>query len=366
MQLEGLFDIPPSNEIVHKWEVNLDIEDKEWNIGLIVGQSGSGKTSIIEELFPDKIYTTFEWSKDESIIDGFPKTTSVKEIVTILNSVGFSSPPAWMKPYRILSNGEKFRVNIARAIAESEELCVIDEFTSVVDRTVAQIGSAAISKYVRRSNKKFIAVTCHYDVEEWLQPDWVYVPAKGETHWRLLQQRPTIELKVYRVHHSAWSIFKHHHYLNTGINKGAKCFAAFLVDKPVAFIATLPMPHPRVKNLWRGHRLVCLPDYQGVGIGLKMSELMGAVCKANGLDYRITMSHPVLKRDSGENSNWIITNIPKVGSRSIGKVLTPKKDKKPRHDAILTRRVISAKYTGPAYPNKNEAIRLWKSNKVYI
>jgi ABC-type ATPase with predicted acetyltransferase domain len=54
-----------------------------------------------------------------------------------------------------------------------KELIVFDEFTSVVDREIAKIASFAISKSIRRSNKQFIAVTCQYDVEDWLEPDWV-------------------------------------------------------------------------------------------------------------------------------------------------------------------------------------------------
>ena len=53
-------------------------------------------------------------------------------------------------------------------------LSVFDEFTSVVDREIAKVSAYAISKAVRRSKKKFIAVTCHYDVVDWLEPDWVF------------------------------------------------------------------------------------------------------------------------------------------------------------------------------------------------
>lgn len=65
------------------------------------------------------------------------------------------------------------RVELARAMLESDFI-VFDEFTSVVDRQVAQTASMAINKAVHRMDKQFIAVTCHYDVLEWLQPDWVF------------------------------------------------------------------------------------------------------------------------------------------------------------------------------------------------
>jgi ABC-type ATPase with predicted acetyltransferase domain len=141
---------------------------------------------------------------------------STKDITGYLSSVGFSSPPSWLRPFRVLSNGEQFRATLARALADERELVVIDEFTSVVDRTVAQIGSAALSKAIRRKDKKFIAVSVHYDILDWLEPDWVYQPHTGEYYTgRYLHQRPEIKLEVKRVHHTAWanipavSLFRH-------------------------------------------------------------------------------------------------------------------------------------------------------------
>ncbi len=66
------------------------------------------------------------------------------------------------------------RVDIARALSLEQPQIVFDEFTSVVDREIAKVSAYAISKAVRRTNKKFIAVTCHYDVIDWLDPDWVF------------------------------------------------------------------------------------------------------------------------------------------------------------------------------------------------
>ena len=96
------------------------------------------------------------------------------EITKALCSVGFASPPDWLKSYDCLSQGEKMRVDIARALCLDKPVIVFDEFTSVVDREIAKVSAFAISKAVRRSQKKFIAVTCHYDVVDWLEPDWVF------------------------------------------------------------------------------------------------------------------------------------------------------------------------------------------------
>ena len=197
LQLRGLFDIPAEKTSQVEWHVDLPLEEKDWQIGLVVGPSGSGKSTIAHELW--SVRDEFDWPEGHSVVDAFPKAMGIKKITDLLSSVGFSSPPSWLRPYAVLSTGEKFRVDIARSLAESEDLVVIDEFTSVVDRTVAQIGSAAIAKAIRRKGgQRFIAVTCHEDIEAWLQPDWVYRPATNEFTWGCLHPRPAIVLNVCR------------------------------------------------------------------------------------------------------------------------------------------------------------------------
>lgn len=145
---------------------------KKWNIGLIVGASGTGKTTIAKEIFKDCIIDKFEY-KNKSVIDDMPKNISVEDIEKMFYSVGFGSVPSWLKPYSVLSNGEKMRVDLARALLEQDKVC-FDEFTSVVDRNVAQTACIAINKAVKKQNKQFIAISCHYDIIEWLQPDWIF------------------------------------------------------------------------------------------------------------------------------------------------------------------------------------------------
>ncbi len=111
--LEGLFDVPPTDRSERHWRVTLPIEEREWNIGLIVGPSGCGKSTLARECFGAQPALT--WPDDRAIMDAFPPKLGVKEIVALLSSVGFSSPPAWLRPYRALSTGEQFRVRIARA-----------------------------------------------------------------------------------------------------------------------------------------------------------------------------------------------------------------------------------------------------------
>lgn len=144
---------------------------ENWQIGVIVGNSGTGKTTIAKELFGDCYIKQFEYTH-KSVIDDMPKC-EMEQIEKMFYSVGFGSVPSWLKPYSVLSNGEKMRVDLARAMLEKDKIC-FDEFTSVVDRNVAQTTCIAINKAIKHTKKQFIAVTCHYDVIEWLQPDWVF------------------------------------------------------------------------------------------------------------------------------------------------------------------------------------------------
>lgn len=168
----GMFDL--QNEHIKEHFVgNIDIENLEWNVGIIYGASGTGKSTIANELFKENIITNFEY-KSKSVIDDMPKDKTVKDIVKMFNSVGFSSPPSWLKPYNVLSNGEKMRVDLANCLLSNKKIIAFDEFTSVVNREVAKIGSFAVQKAVRKNNKKFIAISCHNDIIEWLEPDWAF------------------------------------------------------------------------------------------------------------------------------------------------------------------------------------------------
>lgn len=152
---------------------SIDIENKEWSIGLIVGGSGTGKSTIAREIFGDYYVRNYEYDNN-SVLDNMPIERTVKEIEKAFTSVGFSSPPSWLKPYNVLSTGEKMRVDLARSLLQDTEIVVFDEFTSVVDREVAKTCALAIQKEVRRSGKKFVAVSCHSDIIEHLSPDWIY------------------------------------------------------------------------------------------------------------------------------------------------------------------------------------------------
>ena len=297
---------------------SIDLPDK-WNIGLIVGRSGTGKTTIARELFGDCIINGYEYTH-ESILDDMPADASVSEICQALTSVGFASPPSWLKPYAVLSNGEKMRCDLARAILEKRDLFVFDEFTSVVDRNVAKVGSLAMQKAIRRMDKRFIAVTCHADVEEWLMPDWVFntdtmtFSAKDLAEQK--KNRPAIHLTFYetRAKSEYWKVFRKYHYLNHDLHEAARVFVCYANGQLAGFFSFLHLPHPKVKNFKKAHRVVVLPDYQGIGIAKAGMTYLANYMAGEGYRTIITSSNVAMIRCLQKSPVWRCKRIGRMES----------------------------------------------------
>jgi ABC-type taurine transport system ATPase subunit/GNAT superfamily N-acetyltransferase len=316
----GKFDLQSENVVEH-FKGDIAIPD-HWQVGLIVGKSGTGKTTIAKQLFEDAYITAYEYSA-ETVLDDMPKECSVEEITAAFNSVGFSSPPSWLKPYSVLSNGQKMRVDLARAILEKNELFVFDEFTSVVDRNVAQIGSFAMQKAIRKTDKKFIAVTCHFDVQDWLLPDWVFNTdtMTFQSFEGQKKNRPDIKFEIFNYgDKSIWKMFAKHHYLSHSHNNAANVFVATVNDQVAGFISILPQPG-KLKRQKRVHRLVILPDYQGAGIGLRLLNGVGDLYRRDKWLFRINTTAPSLIYALKKSDKWNCYHYGRnnCGGNSMGK-----------------------------------------------
>src|SRR5580704_13073324 len=298
-----MFDVPPAEKCRLGWKAELPIDEFDWNIGLIVGPSGSGKSTVLKELFGAP--ADLDWGK-ASVIDDFDSALSISDIAAVCQAVGFNTIPAWMRPFGVPSNGEKFRVEIARRLLETDGTMVIDEFTSVVDRQVAQVGSHAVQKYVRKHSKKLVAASCHYDILDWLQPDWTFEPATLSFGRRCLQRRPEIEVEIARVPYSAWRIFAPFHYLTADLHRAARCFGLFVDGRIASIAAMLHRPHPKVDDITGCSRLVTLPDWQGLGLAMILVDKLGAAYKAIGKRLRTYPAHPSLIRAFDRSKSWVL------------------------------------------------------------
>lgn len=301
------FDINDSEKTVVEIKANLsDIDSFEWNIGVIYGGSGTGKTTILKNHFK-KDMSYYQFDKEKSLISNFD-FLEPKEASLLLSAMGLASVPTWLRPYHTLSNGEQYRAQLAYmvGIAKQDEVILIDEYTSVVDRNVAKAMSNALQKYIRRTGKKIVLASCHFDIMEWILPDWTYSPLKGriERAECLRLARPKIELQIFRCRYKAWDIFKQHHYLSQELNKAAKCFVATWNDVPIAFCAILPLPSGYLKNSFRISRVVVLPDYQGLGVGFNFLNYISSLYKKQELRMFIKTSSPALGEAMLRSYNW--------------------------------------------------------------
>ena len=320
-QVAGMFDVPLAERSVARFAVDLPEPDEPWSIGLVVGPSGSGKSTIAREAFGAALYDPAAWPADRAVVDCFDGVP-IRKVVELFTAVGFGSPPSWVKPYHVLSNGERFRCDLARALApgcreepspgSSLPMVAFDEFTSVVDRNVARVCSAAIAKGVRKGSLpcRFLAVTCHYDVAEWLEPDWVLDMATG-TLARSRLQRPRIELEVHRCRVEAWRLFARHHYLSASLAPQARCYLATWGGEPVSFAATLPVIARKGRR--RFTRIVTLPDYQGIGVGMRTVAAVAELHREEGHRISVTSSHPALIRHCRDSPRWRATGVKKTG-----------------------------------------------------
>ena len=225
----------------------------DFTLGLIVGASGTGKSSLLS-LFGQE--QNIEWNSNKAIISHFE---NAEEGSKKLMSVGFNSVPSWIKPFQVLSNGEQHRAILARALKDN---CVVDEFTSVVDRQVAKAMAVGVRRFVTdNSLKNVVIASCHHDIIDWLQPDWVFDTNTGILSVRgSVQSRPSVKLDIYEDK-TKWEVFAKHHYLTGSINKASRQYVAYWEGRVVGFCSTLPLPGGTLKRAWREHRTVVLPDY---------------------------------------------------------------------------------------------------------
>lgn len=268
-------------------------------IGLIVGPSGSGKTTILNSLGD---IDSPNWKKGVSVCDHFKSTDDARDR---LGASGLNSIPAWMRDYYALSNGEKFRADIAISISDG---ALVDEFTSVVDRSVAKSCSYALQRYLRASNISMTFSSCHYDVIDWLMPDWVYDLKTGILSSRGSDRRQEIQIELLPCTLGAWGLFSKHHYLSGDINHSSRCWIATWEGEAVGFVSVIAFPSGTIKRAFRGHRTVVLPDYQGLGIGVRISDAAGEIIRREGGRYFSKTSSSRMGRYRNQSKTWRATS----------------------------------------------------------
>ena len=277
----------------------------------------SGKTTILKSHF--HLPVAVEWKKGRPISSYFEAAEGRER----LRAVGLPGE-CWSREYGQLSSGEQFKAELARALQTGG---VVDEFTSNVDRHLAKQVSRDVMTYVRKQGiTRLVFATCHDDFVPWLQPDWIYstqtqelvllrpkdplpaLPAAidmGAINFDL----PEIELIVERCKGSdVWHIFSEFHYMNKGINNANRFFVAWWRGSPVGCVAATGFPGcVRQGTAFREHRTVMLPDFQGLGIGTRMSNAVASSFLRSGLRYFSRTAHPRFGLHRQKSDQWVGT-----------------------------------------------------------
>ncbi|MFJ8934043.1 hypothetical protein ACIRLA_46510 [Streptomyces sp. NPDC102364] len=313
-RVKSLFNVEDATRFTHT--AALDIDDTDWRIGIIVGPSGSGKTSLGRRVFgPDAMWENLDWPDDAPIVDAIAPDGDFDAVTAALGAVGLGDVPAWLRPYRVLSNGERFRADLARLIAEHPAQVVVDEFSSVVDRQIARVGAGAFAKSWRRTTGQAVLLSCHYDILDWVQPDWVYETDTATfTRGSVQYRRPRIEVDIRQGGWGLWPYFEPHHYLKMPLMVAGRCYVAFIDGEPIAHLG-MATSYLNTRNgpavEARACRMVVLPEWQGAGVGMRflneccrLQHAGEGVLPGRRMTTRFHTSHPHLNAALRRDPKW--------------------------------------------------------------
>lgn len=128
----------------------------------------------------------------------------------------------------------------------------------------------------------------------------------------MIFKRPKIHIDVVEVPRKkishVWKMFSRHHYLNSELNVASFCYLALFDDVPVGFNSVMPLPSGTIKNAWRDHRLVVLPDFQGMRIGISLNEFVAQKYIDMNKRFYSKTANIKLGKYRNESAHWRATS----------------------------------------------------------
>jgi uncharacterized protein len=177
-QVADLFGLD-THETDHTIIENLQFDLNPQELLLITGPSGSGKSSILRAI--GEQYHAIPAHEIElpnvPLIDAL--SGPVEDRLSLLASCGLSEARLVMRTPSELSDGQRYRFRIAYAMATAQSPVLLDEFTAMLDRTLAKVVAFNIRKLVTRYRVGIFAATTHDDIVEELNPD-IWLRGEGD------------------------------------------------------------------------------------------------------------------------------------------------------------------------------------------
>lgn len=166
-------------------------------IGLITGPSGAGKTVLLRELYDSVAPHRRLWLSDipleqnAGVIDCIEG--SVPQALRILCKAGLSDVFAVLNRPDRLSEGQKYRYRLARALLSRKPCLFADDFGCSLDRPAAEVLAFQIRRAVSETGRMVLAASCHEDLAVPLQPDiLIRKNLAGETEIIYPKQRKNV------------------------------------------------------------------------------------------------------------------------------------------------------------------------------
>ena len=147
----------------------------------ITGGSGAGK-SVLLRLLAERVPGLCRLDEQQCpegkvVVDCFEG--ELDETLYWLSMAGLSDAFAIMRRPEELSDGQRYRLRLALALAQEPETICVDEFCNTLDRITAAVVAHNVRKFADRFGTTFIVATSHDDLLEDLGPDVVLIKHLG-------------------------------------------------------------------------------------------------------------------------------------------------------------------------------------------
>jgi ABC-type Mn2+/Zn2+ transport system ATPase subunit len=308
-------DIDVSKKLRHELNITADLLTP-WNVGLIIGSSGSGKTTLAKKMFGNDCFD-FIVDYEKPVIEQFPESWDYEKCQATLNGIGLSQVVCWIRPLKTLSNGQQARAIAALQMGRKGNF-VVDEWTSVVDRTVAKAMSLSLGKHARRTESQIVACACHNDIAEWLDPDWI-IDCNTQTYIdrRLLcrgKRREQLKFEIKEIDRKSWRYFSKYHYLSEKLPGGLiKLYGLFHNNEKIGFQCFANYtPYKKAlgeKIKMHSNRTVIHPDYVGLGLGMRLIEATSFLMRSAGYDVWAKFSSVPVAKAFDRSNNWSLKSV---------------------------------------------------------
>lgn len=151
----------------------LEMDIEQGDIVYVTGQSGSGKSVLLrdikEQLSAGGLHVGDLADMpmlDTPLINQIGATTD--EGVRLLNQAGLGDAYLYCRKPSELSDGQKYRFQLAKLIEAGAQVWVADEFAAVLDRQTAKIVAYNVSRAARKHGATLVVATTHTDLREYL------------------------------------------------------------------------------------------------------------------------------------------------------------------------------------------------------